>query len=103
MIKPITPKEVVKNKVIDERIIEIFNKEITKNFKNNESIVYQDEVVCEIKKIMNISEDDIYKNKYLDVEPFYEECGWKVTYQKPAYYESHSDYPSRFIFTVKKV
>ena len=46
-----------------------------------------------------IKKGDIFTNNWLDIEPLYEDIGWKVTYDKPGFNET---YEATFTFDKKK-
>jgi hypothetical protein len=101
---PLSPKEAkeksekIAESNIPNEVIECFNELIVKNIVGDCSIVCQDNIVNLIHKRTNISRDDIFSNKYLDIESLYEKVGWSVFYNKSPYY---SDKPSFFRFTKK--
>ena len=103
MIHLITPEEAEKAKIssIPDYVFQAFNELLAENFVGNVgTIIYQHEV---LKRIINIYpyiiEDDkdsivnsLFVNHWLDIEKFYEEAGWEVTFHKPAYYEDFDPY-----------
>jgi len=93
-VKPITPAEVTdkKLKVIPDGVIEAFNELIAENWDGHFSAFTQKAVTQRIKEKMKHQSFDI---KWLDVEPIFEEIGWRVEYDKPGYNES---YPAAFTF-----
>lgn len=117
MSKPIRPNEVAKKKYdsLPHEIIDAFNKLIAEKWNGYNSTFTQNEVMTEILNRMNrgfieankalpekykdrpfeITEEDLFKNHWLDVEDIYREVGWKVEYDKPGYNES---YPATFKF-----
>lgn len=97
-IKPITPNDasIAFLEAIPDVVIETFNEFIC-NINSNSITIKQDDIVNAIIK-KGISRDEIFLNHWLDVEKIYEEAGWKVEYDKPAYNES---YPATFTFTPK--
>lgn len=107
MINPITPKDITaeKSKHIPDFVINSFNKLIALNYCDGYSKVYQKDLIDEIIKQskVNVENDDaikqlkraVYDNGWLNVEKVYENAGWKVDYDKPAYNE---DYDTSFIF-----
>lgn len=100
-MKPITPSEAVeaKKKSIPPAVIEAFNELIVENLKSSgESRILQKDVVRKIVVKTNTRSDDVFSYGWLDVEKLFEEAGWKVTYDKPAYCESYDAY---FIFRRK--
>jgi hypothetical protein len=101
MVKPITPDEVVtvKKAMLPDDVIEAWNEVIAEHWKNDGSYFSQKEIVKRLVEKLNISSTEVFDKSYLDVEDIYEECGWKVDYDKPAYNES---YPATFEFTKPK-
>ena len=104
-IKPITPEEVIgKKPEIPGFVILAFNELIQKKWNKSRKMatVYQEEAIKMIMEKAPIDEEhpfkrsDIFDKHYLDIEPIYRECGWKVNYDKPAYFE---DYPANFTFS----
>jgi hypothetical protein len=97
-IKPIDTKkrqrelELEKARLIPEQIVQVFNHLIAENrFSNNESTVSQDKAIARILKAMpEVTRDQIFDNKWLDIEPLYREEGWKVFYDKPGYNETYT-------------
>jgi hypothetical protein len=106
MSKPITPREAKTASInnIPSFVIDAFNKLIVANMQGRYSTIKQDDVVAEISKAIDRSDnaspgfvrDQVFKNKWLDVEDLYKKAGWSVYYDKPAYNES---YPATFSFT----
>lgn len=98
---PISPDEVdkfrQKNRVpIPDEVYEAFNELIAEDWDGSEAAVSQTDVIASIlAKLPQAKKDDIYKNKWLDVEEAYEKQGWTVEYDKPGYCESGSAY---FVF-----
>jgi hypothetical protein len=100
MIKPISPEEAAKSadSVIPECIIAATNKLLVKNLNGKSAKILQDEIlkeVCADKDNPAAFREQIFANKWLDIEETYRKVGWKVTYDKPAYCET---YEAFFIF-----
>lgn len=96
--KPISPSEVVsaKREAIPEAVFNAFNKLIAEKWNGHCATIRQEEVVALIAAEMSLeSTQVIYEKHWLDIEKIYEQAGWKVTYDKPAYCES---YPATFKF-----
>lgn len=93
-IKPISPKLVAKMKeeVIPEKVIEIFNRHIARDYSNNRAIVYQGPIVAAIMTAIDCDRDHVYDSGWLNIEEMYREQGWSVTYSKPGYDESGDAY-----------
>lgn len=95
---PITPEEVVelKRTTIPEEVFDAFNEEIAKRWTGRSAHVCQSDVIDRITDALGVSSQEIYDEHWLDVESVYEEAGWEVVYDKPAYNES---YPATFTFS----
>lgn len=98
-MKPFSPAEAraAREKVFPDFVIEAFNTLIAKNLSGGESTVVQNDVINEILKrgLEGLTRQQIFDNRYLDVEDIYTKQGWKVEYDKPGWDES---YPAQFIF-----
>lgn len=84
-MKPITPIEALASRKVPDEVISVFNKLIINNadINDEEAIVYQDEAILEILKLMpEIKRQDIFDKHWLDVEPLYQNAGWIVRYYK---------------------
>ena len=58
----------------------------------------QSDVLKRIRKLGDVETTQIFRSKWLDVEPLYRSNGWTVIYDKPAYNE---DYEPTFEFKAK--
>lgn len=99
MTKPITPGEVVSLKTdsIPGAIFEAFNAMIAKHWDGHAASFEQRAVVAEIlQRFGGTTSEDIFANKWLDVEESYRAAGWRVEYDRPGYNET---YEARFTFT----
>ena len=96
-VKAIRPEEIksVWAENIPDVVIEIFNKKIVKNFNGSRATVKQNDVVKEIVDALNISRQDVFDKRFLEIETIFEAAGWKVKYDKPGYNE---DYDAFFEF-----
>jgi hypothetical protein len=107
---PINKSEVIAShgKRFWDETIEAFNKLIQDNWDGSKAIIYQNDVVDLIisKRATNsgLDSDDfnysrcrelIFAAHQLDIESIYQDKGFKITYDKPAYSESYKAY---FIF-----
>jgi len=107
-MKPITPREILTEKAklelqraknIPDFVISAFNELIVMNYSEHNQLaeIKQEAVVNLIeKRNPEIDRQSLYENHWLDVEPLFEEVGWKVSYNKAPYYETASSY---FTFT----
>ena len=108
-MKPISPKDASMKAIVKfpKEVIEAFNEVIVENLKVINSTggtkrtvaeFTQDVVVNRICAKMDITRDEVFNKKYLDVEHIFEKEGWTVDYDKPAYNES---YKATFTFSGK--
>jgi hypothetical protein len=97
-VKPITPDNLQARKPY--QIIETFNEFIQARWDGHRAKFEAKEIVTQICSRMKIPKTEVYDKHYLDIEPVFEEAGWKVEYHKPAYNEQHPFDPY-FVFTLK--
>ncbi len=100
MIKPITPADIKKQqalRVFPDYVIEAFNNVIAKHMNTGTYARFtQNEVVEEILKCafhghgVELPRQEIFNQQMLDVEEIYRADGWKVDFDKGAYYEENS-------------
>jgi len=90
-MKPITSQEVCKSRQnrIPDFVIEAFNNLITKNLNNMDNpdgaYIGQNEIIkeiimCAIKTNQQVTPQQIFENKWFEIENLYSKAGWKVTY-----------------------
>lgn len=95
-VTPITPDEVIKQRLdgVPDKVIEIFNEMIVENWNTSGkyAIVDQDKVVTRIAAVMNVDRQIVFDKGWIDIEPIFRNVGWRVEYDKPAYYEDYSAY-----------
>ena len=94
MTSPIKPEDVVplRSKNIPDWVIEAVNRLVVANWRSNQAIVYQDEI---IRQYLG---DGDFDYSWLDFEDIFREAGWKVVYDKP--YSSET-YKAHFTFKRK--
>lgn len=101
---PISPKDVLEKQestalkaaeAIPDFVYEIFDTLIAKNYNQfyKQATIYQTEVVSLIEEQNTLD----FAWRWLDVEPKYRSLGWKVEYNKQAYYEQGRSY---FVFSI---
>lgn len=97
-ITPITPDEIVEeqSRRIPEKVIGVYNDLLVREWDGSRAIIYQDEVINDITAVMDISRDEVFRRKYLNIECIFKKVGWKVKYNKPAYGE---EFKTNFLFT----
>jgi hypothetical protein len=98
-VKPISPNEIASKKVeeIPDEVIATFNRLIAMKFNQGSATVKQEDVLISLQE-QGFNKLEILHDGWLNVEEIYEEAGWEVHYDKPAYNES---YPATFTFTKK--
>lgn len=74
---------------IPKEIVKIFNDLIVENFRGSQAEVLQATAIERIVAVMKIPRTDVFEFGWLDVELLFEEAGWHVTYDKPAYNENY--------------
>lgn len=89
-VKPISPDEVVKK--VPDAVIKAFNEEIQERWDGNKAVVLQEDVVSRIQGLMEVQRGKIFDKGWLNVESIYEDEGWSVSYEKPAYDETFKAY-----------
>ena len=95
---PISPNEVIQSKrpEIPGYVFEIFNSLIKQNWEGKMAIVTKEAVVRNIIAVNNnddlFSRSDIFTNNWLEVDNFYRDKGWCVTYKKPAFTEFYDPF-----------
>ena len=93
---PIKPDDIFEEslKQIPDFVIETFNELIKSKFNHstNTARIFQKDVVGILKDKYNETSENIYEQKWLDIEPTFECVGWEVRYDKPAYYETYDAY-----------
>jgi hypothetical protein len=92
--KAISPQEIMDNlpNIIPSSIIEAVNNLLSKKFRGSEVNIKQDEIIDEVRKISNITRDEIFENKWLDFETIYSNSGWHVLYDKPSRGDTYQAY-----------
>lgn len=88
-IKPIQPHEISHS--IPGFVIEIFNDILKEKYFGSKITIKQDLVMDKIMAMSanNFTRQDVYNQHWLDVEDVFREAGWVVTFDKPAYCETH--------------
>lgn len=102
MIAPITPDDIVseKAKQLPDAVIEVFNYFIARNYVGSQAVVKQEDVVVMLVEKLQIERRAVFDKRYLSVKSLYENAGWDVEYDKPAYNEH---YDPTFTFKRKRV
>ena len=92
--KPISPKALQQElKVIPDVVFDVVNHLLRQKKSTNGryiSIVINQEEVVDLLVARGVNRDLIFEQSMLDFEDHYRKEGWKVVYDKPAYYENYS-------------
>lgn len=95
-VSPIKPEDchfIEENTEIPDQVFEIFNELIKQNLeRDNTATVTLKEVEA---KMETLFEKD-FNRKWLNVEPFYKNNGWNVTFHGPGFGDDF--YPSFYVF-----
>lgn len=99
-MQPITPEQALAEagKDFPPKVIDQWNKAITRNMVGNTSIVMQKEIAQSIANELRCTVNCVYSARWLDVEQMYRNAGWKVEYDRPGWNEN---YEANFIFRAK--
>jgi hypothetical protein len=93
MIKPVTPNEARKNFTYHPTVVEAFNEVLIRNAHRSAITILQKDIIKLVKKKNpDLTSEYIFANQLLDIESLFEQYGWKVNYNKPAYNESFEAY-----------
>lgn len=118
-IRPFTPEEAKASKVaaIPKAVIQIFNTFLSTRYtgENGNITITLNEVVAAVLMALkeegegypestrpywcSASKNDLFENRWLDIEPVFEKAGWNVHYDKPGFNES---YEATWTFSKKK-
>ena len=85
----------MENPIITVKEIEEFLANRYERFASKKAVVYP---YIERTVFMDITRDEVLRQKLLDVEPLYRKAGWQVEYDKHAYCENYEPF---FIFSKK--
>jgi hypothetical protein len=98
--KPISPDGLInlKREMLPTQVLETFNRLIGEKATNGYALILEEEVITELTK-QGLKRVDIFDKGWLNIEPLYEEVGWNVDYDSPAYDETGQAY---FTFKAKR-
>lgn len=93
-------RQAVEDRVLPDFVIKAFNQLIADQGKSVRIVISQDKAMLKVLEIAeemgyHYSRQDIYNNKWMDVEDYYRKAGWHVEYYKPPYYDTSG---AEFIF-----
>jgi hypothetical protein len=94
-VKPINPSEAkaAALKAIPDEVIQAVNELIVENFSTGTITIAQSEIKQRAKSLMYPNLEDPQKgnfeSRWLDFEDIFRQNGWKVEYDRPAYYENY--------------
>lgn len=95
-IKAMTKEDVqlkIKQRVFPNFVIQAFNECIEESKIKHSNRVTQERVIEKIQELnKDITRSQIFAEHLLDVEDFYRDAGWHVTFYKPAYNDDFKAY-----------
>jgi hypothetical protein len=88
--KPISPEQARKGHVnaIPDVVFDVFNLLLTERYDEVAIAIRQQEVV-DLLENRGLDTNEIFRKRWLDIEPCYRDAGWEVVYDSPAYNESY--------------
>lgn len=100
-MKPITPVEAAAGLHVPDFVVAVVNRLIAEAFDGRAAVLKQDTVIAgilatgpSVKRhgIGTVKADraDVFNRGWLNFEGLYEEAGWSVEYDKPAYNETYA-------------
>lgn len=104
VIEPISPNDIpdAKAQAFPAFVIEAVNALVAAKFTAGSARFTQDDIINKIlegaPRDATINRHDVFDKGWLNFEEIYRAKGWKVNYDRPAYYE---DYDANFTFSVK--
>ena len=83
-IKPIKPSD-FKDKGLPDFVVRAVNEVIEENYSRSSFTFTQIELVNKILRYApdGTSREKVFKKKWCDIEEYYREAGWKVSYDSP--------------------
>lgn len=92
---PITPDQVIeaKSQGLPPFVIRVFDELIIRKWNGTQSKVLAKEAVAMMREL---SDEDPYTRRWLDIEDTYRSVGWNVEYDRPGFNE---DYDAFYVFT----
>lgn len=99
-VKPYTPEEAVQHQItqIPDVVFEAVNRLLAKQALSSRIVIQKPDLIEEIRKLDGPDAQELYANKWLDIELAYRLNGWSVQYESPDWGSSGTGY---FIFTKK--
>ena len=91
MVKPISPDEVVGQKLKDfpDIVMETWNSMIAQKFSNGSATILLKHIRDALAVATGKTPHQVRELGYLDVENIYRKAGWSVYYDQPAYNETY--------------
>ena len=94
-MKPINPSEAkaAALKAIPDEVIQAVNELIVENYSTGTIVIKEYEIKQRTKSLMYPGLGDPqsgnFESRWLDFEDIFRQNGWKVEYDRPAYYENY--------------
>lgn len=100
-MKPISPKDVasLKTATIPAEVVTVFNELIASNWNGSEAVVREKDAAILIANRVDVKQQYLYDQKWMDIEDTYRKAGWVVVYDSPAYCET---YDATYTFSKKR-
>lgn len=88
-VKPLTPDEARKALVLPDDVIIVVNEFLAQRYRGGTCIIKREEVMSALNTRMGLTRTEIFERHYLDFEPLFEDYGWDIQYDAPAYNETY--------------
>ena len=101
MIEPIRPHEIepAKAAAFPDEVVTCWNRLLVSKWDGRKAHIPQKEAVAALMEATKLPRADIFEKRFLDIEPMFREAGWRVYYDKPAYFEEYDPF---FVFQLPK-
>jgi hypothetical protein len=96
-VRAVTPVEAYVAKNLPDRVLEVWNNEITKAFNGRCAHIEHRDIVEALVVSLNLPGTHAVKREWLNIEPIFEAAGWNVRYNRLGQKETHRN--AMFIFT----
>lgn len=96
-VKPISPEELGKPKMIPDIVIEVFNTLIARNWDGSKAVVFREDVLNYIAMMTGMTKSAVLSNRWLDIEDVYSE-NYEVTFFNP---DALDRFQAYFVFKKK--
>jgi hypothetical protein len=101
-VEPIKPKDIMDNleDIIHPAVIKAVNELLKEQYRGTQVTIKQKDIATKAVALdSSITEEEIYKKKWMDFEHIFYKAGWEVKYNSPDRDESYDEF---FQFSAKK-